>query len=184
MTKKALPTVSIKGTPYIPVKERVLYLANEVKDYSIHTNYWYYPERKLWVVKAELTLYKDKQNLYYSGLAQEIESDNYRDVNATSALENCETSAVGRACAMAGIGVLESGFGLASADEVQKAISRTPKEPCPLCNQPASFRSGVKNGREWKAVICPCNGSKFQFLDDKPKIDMESPTPPLDSLPY
>lgn len=75
----------------------------------------------MWVVKATLNLTKGENQYTYSGLAQEIESDNYRDVNHTSALENAETSAVGRACAMAGIGIDTA---IASADEVQKAINR------------------------------------------------------------
>lgn len=120
MTKK-LPTVDIKGKEYVQVKDRVLYLAEEIKDYSIETAYDYFPERKLWVVKAKLILKKDGKENTYTGLAQEIESDDYKDVNHTSALENAETSAVGRACAMAGIGVLDS---IASVDEMRKSENR------------------------------------------------------------
>jgi hypothetical protein len=112
-------TVKIKGKDYIPVSERLKYLASNFQ-YSLETNYDYFPERKMWVVKATLTIY-DGQVKTYSGLAQEIESSNYKEVNHTSALENAETSAVGRACAMAGIGI---DTGIASADEVSKAINR------------------------------------------------------------
>lgn len=112
-------TVKIKGKDYIPVSERLKYLASNFQ-YSLDTNYVYFPERKMWVVKAILTIY-DGQVKTYSGLAQEIESSNYKEVNHTSALENAETSAVGRACAMAGIGI---DTGIASADEVNKAINR------------------------------------------------------------
>lgn len=112
-------TVKIKGKDYIPVSERLKYLASNFQ-YSLDTNYDYFPERKMWVVKAILTIY-DGQVKTYSGLAQEIESSNYKEVNHTSALENAETSAVGRACAMAGIGI---DTGIASADEVSKAINR------------------------------------------------------------
>jgi hypothetical protein len=75
----------------------------------------------MWVVKATLTIANGSIISSYTGLAQEIESSNYKDVNHTSALENAETSAVGRACAMAGIGI---DGGIASAEEVQKAINR------------------------------------------------------------
>jgi hypothetical protein len=114
-------TVNIKGKPYVTVNERLKHIAANYH-YSINTEYTYYPERKMWVVKASLILFKDGVECSYTGLAQEVESDNYREVNFSSALENAETSAVGRACAMAGIGIDAS---IASADEVNKAINRS-----------------------------------------------------------
>ncbi len=113
-------TVKIKGKDYVPVHERIKWL-NENYEYNIQSDYQYYPERKMWVVKATLTIHGAERDYIYTGLAQEIESDNYREVNHTSALENAETSAVGRACAMANIGI---DTGIASADEVQKAVNR------------------------------------------------------------
>jgi hypothetical protein len=118
-------TIKIKGKDYVTVSERLKHLAENYK-YSINTDYQYFPERKMWVVKATLTIYKEQSEFVdnvhvYTGLAQEIESNNYKEVNHTSALENAETSAVGRACAMAGIGI---DGGIASAEEVNKAINR------------------------------------------------------------
>ena len=110
--------IQIKGKNYVQVKDRILALADDEKGYSIETDYEYFAERKMWVVKAKLSY----NGQVYTGLAQEIESDNYKEVNHTSALENAETSAVGRACAMAGIGVLDS---IASVDEINKANNRT-----------------------------------------------------------
>lgn len=115
-----MQTVKIKGKDYVPVHERIKWL-NENYEYNIQSDYQYYSERKMWVVKATLTIHGAERDYIYTGLAQEIESDNYREVNHTSALENAETSAVGRACAMANIGI---DTGIASADEVQKAINR------------------------------------------------------------
>lgn len=112
-----LKTIAIHGKEYVPVSERVKFLASQVKDnpYSIHTEYFYYPEEKrnLWVVKAVLTINENT----YTGMAQEVETTDIKKINTTSALENCETSAVGRACAMAGIGIIN---GIASADEMKK----------------------------------------------------------------
>lgn len=115
-----MQTVKIKGKDYVPVHERIKFL-NENYEYNINSDYEYYAERKMWVVKATLTIHGTERDYVYTGLAQEIESDNYREVNHTSALENAETSAVGRACAMANIGI---DTGIASADEVNKAINR------------------------------------------------------------
>jgi hypothetical protein len=115
-----MKAVSIKGKQYIPVSERLKFLSDNF-NYSIQSSYEYFPERKMWVVKAILRIEKGEDSYTYTGLAQEIESANYKEVNFTSALENAETSAVGRACAMAGIGI---DGGIASADEVKKAIVR------------------------------------------------------------
>ena len=113
-------TIKIKGKDYVTVSERLKHLAENYQ-YAINTDYKYFEERKMWVVKASLLIHKNGGVFEYTGLAQEIESNNYKEVNHTSALENAETSAVGRACAMAGIGI---DGGIASADEVNKAINR------------------------------------------------------------
>ena len=111
-----MQTVKIQGKDYVEVKERVLYLAEAYPlKYSIQTKVKYYPNEKMWVAKATLTI----DGMVYTGHAQEIIGDGY--INKTSALENAETSAVGRACAMAGIGVIGS---IASADEIHKAQNR------------------------------------------------------------
>ena len=141
MATRKLKTITIKGKEYVEVKERLLHLANQDDfDYSIETDYQYFEARKMWVVKAKLTMYKDDKAYVYTGLAQEIESDNYREVNYSSALENAETSAVGRACAMAGIGVIDS---IASVDEISKSRNRQPagtasaEQPQPTVQAPA-----------------------------------------------
>lgn len=120
--------IQIKGKDYVQVKDRILALSEE--SYSVETDYDYFPERKMWVVKAKLS-YRGE---VYTGLAQEVESDNYKEVNHSSALENAETSAVGRAFAMAGIGVLDS---IASVDEINKANNR-PKTYAP---QPQDYEA-------------------------------------------
>lgn len=111
-----MKTIKIHGKDYVPVSERVKFLAEDKdRPYSLETEYFYHPEekRKLWVVRATLTINGNT----YNGTAQEIESDDQKKINHTSALENCETSAVGRALAMAGIGIVDS---IASAEEMRK----------------------------------------------------------------
>jgi hypothetical protein len=115
-----MKTVNIKGKEYVPVSERIKYLAANFV-YSINTDYQYFPEQKMWVVKATLKIRKGEQVQVFTGLAQEVESANYKDVNHTSALENAETSAIGRCIAFMGVGV---DGGIASADEVSKAMAR------------------------------------------------------------
>jgi cobalamin biosynthesis Mg chelatase CobN len=116
-----MKTIQIKGKDYVTVNERIKFIADNFQ-YSIESNYEYFPEQKMWVVKATLYLIKDGVTYTYVGLAQEVESSNYKDVNHTSALENAQTSAIGRCAAFAAIGI---DGGIASADEVVKAINRT-----------------------------------------------------------
>ena len=116
-----MKTVNIKGKEYVEVHQRILHLSSDEFpfDYDIQTEYQFFESQKMWVVKATLNIYLENRKLTYTGLAQEIIGDGY--INKTSALENCETSAVGRACAMAGIGVID---GIASVDEINKAKAR------------------------------------------------------------
>lgn len=69
------------------------------------------------VVTMKATVYDDNGKIIASGLAQEKETSSF--INKTSFIENCETSAVGRALGFAGIGVDGS---MASAEEVANAI--------------------------------------------------------------
>lgn len=71
------------------------------------------------VFKAEV---KDKDGtVYATGYAREVRTDSSSFVNATSYVENCETSAWGRALANFGIGIDN---GIASAHEVVNAINQ------------------------------------------------------------
>ena len=61
-------------------------------------------------------------NIVSTGYAQEEKTTSF--VNETSFVENCETSAVGRALGFLGIGIKDS---IASADELVVAISNQKK---------------------------------------------------------
>lgn len=70
------------------------------------------------VMKATCGYYENGQAVVLgTGMAYEREGSS--NINKTSYIENCETSAVGRALGMAGIGVTTA---VASSEEVQNAI--------------------------------------------------------------
>lgn len=111
--------IKFKDKDYVQVKDRIQYLADNYEwQYMIETSYNWFPDEKMRVVRATLTI----GTCRYTWLAQEIEGSTY--INKTSALENAETSAVGRACAMAWIWVIDS---IASIDEINKAENRRNK---------------------------------------------------------
>jgi len=142
MSDKQLKNKAIKfrGSDYVQVKDRINYLStNHEWKYSIKTSYEYFSDNKTWVVKAILEL--DWQE--YHWLAQEIEWSSF--INKTSALENAETSAVWRACAMAGIWVIDS---IASIDEINKATNRPAKKKI-WATEMKAIEKAVK---EWKYI--------------------------------
>lgn len=107
--------IDIHGKKYVLVKDRVLAFNELYPEGSITTKLLSKPEDKLVVVKATVSIGDRK----FTGHSQaEVGGTG---VNATAALENAETSAVGRALAMLGIGVLDS---IASVDEINKASPR------------------------------------------------------------
>jgi hypothetical protein len=105
--------VNIRGKEYLTVAYRIKQFRVDHPDWQIHTDIIHMDDDRV-VVRAEIA---DSAGVTVaSGHAEERRSAS--QINQTSALENCESSAVGRALAFAGYG----GSEIASADEVQNAI--------------------------------------------------------------
>jgi len=68
-------------------------------------------------------VYDEQSNLLANGFAEEKENSTF--INKTSYIENCQTSAIGRALGICGYGIDVS---VASAEEVQNAIKNQEKE--------------------------------------------------------
>ena len=85
-------------------------------------------ENGICIFRASCGYYSDNGEPVHlsSGTAYEREGSTY--INKTSYIENCETSAVGRALGMAGFGIDTE---VASADEVANAIENQEKEKEP-----------------------------------------------------
>lgn len=108
--------IDIKGKKYVLVADRILYFNQEYPNGRIKTYLKSSPEAERVVIKAIVTPDVDNSQRCFTGYSQALWGDGY--INKTSAIENCETSAIGRALAMMGIGVIDS---LASVDEINKA---------------------------------------------------------------
>lgn len=106
--------VNIKGKNYVLVSDRVVYFNETYPNGSIESDYVL--EGKTYHFKALVIPDTDKPARKFTGHSQATIGDGM--VNKTAAMENAETSAIGRALAMMGIGVIES---IASADEINKA---------------------------------------------------------------
>lgn len=117
---ESIITTDIKGKEYAEVNQRIkafrmLYPKGTIKT-DIESN-----ENGVCVFRAGV--YTDDGQLLSTGTAYEKEDSSF--INKTSYIENCETSAVGRALGMAGFGIDTS---IASAEEVANAIENQTKK--------------------------------------------------------
>ncbi|MCX6780330.1 MAG: hypothetical protein NT034_04110 [Candidatus Magasanikbacteria bacterium] len=116
--------VKIQGKNYVLVADRIVFFNENYLNGSIKTELISPIESEYIIIKATVTPDTDKSERFFTGYSQVVKGVGY--INKTSALENAETSAVGRALAMLGIGVIES---VASADEINKARQAPPLHP-------------------------------------------------------
>lgn len=106
--------IKFKWKDYVLIADRVLYFNDVYENWCITTELVSYKDKQV-IVKA--IIYPEwPQGRYFTWYSQAIEWDWY--INKTSALENAETSAVGRALGLMWIGVIDS---IASIDEINKA---------------------------------------------------------------
>ena len=122
MSTYKFKTTNIRGKAYVEVNERIKFFRQE-------------DQYKNWGITTEFTLISADECMCRCcitnnegrriavGHAHEVKSAS--NINKTSYVENCETSAVGRALAMLGIGVDSS---IASANEVSDAIAKQEAE--------------------------------------------------------
>lgn len=152
---KRIRLVDIKGKLYAPVSERVKAFRSVYPDGTIETE-MLQNEDGVAVFRAAI---KAAGETLATGTAFERENGSY--INKTSYIENCETSAVGRALGFAGFGGIDCD--VASAEEVANAqLNDTARE---LINEPT-----VKALRS----ICDKNGwneSQVAQLYGKDRIE-------------
>lgn len=176
-----LTRTNIKGRQYIDVAQRIqgfweLYPQGRIVTEMVAD------DGKRCVFKAEVyDMAEGGAGLLATGHAYEVNSG--RGVNATSYIENCETSAVGRALGMLGIGSTDS---IASADEVMNAQQRqaqaakTAQKPAPA-PQPQQDPLKAAKVRLWHALqnyAAEHGGIADQLLEGvkkRPGAQMDSP---------
>ena len=112
---ESINTTNIKGKEYAEVNQRIKAFRMVFPEGSIETDLLS-NENGICIFKATVW---NGDTILGEGTAYEKENSSF--INKTSYIENCETSAVGRALGMAGFGIDTS---VASAEEVQNAISQ------------------------------------------------------------
>ena len=123
MNNYKFKTTNIRGKQYVEVNERIKFFRqeDEYKNWTISTEFTAL-DSEMCVCKCVIA--DPSQRVVATGHAHEERSSSH--INKTSYVENCETSAIGRALAMMGIGIDTS---IASANEVQDAIAKQEGEP-------------------------------------------------------
>ena len=108
---------------YEPVEVRLEKFIKDYPDFRISTELEVC-EKDRYIVKAYLFKTTQCSSAFSTGLAEEKVTD--RGVNQTSALENCETSAIGRALANAGYAAKGK---RPSREEMTKVVAAKPVKP-------------------------------------------------------
>ena len=121
---ESIRTTDIKGKEYAEVNQRIKAFRMVHPDGCIETEIVSL-ENGICVMRVEVS--DAEGNVLGTGTAYEKETSSY--INKTSYIENCETSAVGRALGMCGFGIDTS---VASYEEVDNAIQQQEK----MKNQP------------------------------------------------
>ncbi len=109
-----MPKVDIKGRKYATVASRVEAFRRHFPTATIETKLIHDDEQRV-IIQAQIRV---DSTLIATGFAEEFRGDGL--INATSALENAETSAIGRGLSAAGL----MGGEYASSFEVGNAISQ------------------------------------------------------------
>jgi hypothetical protein len=118
---KICSSIDVKGKDYVEVNQRIKAFRSICPGGSITTE-MLSNENGVCVFRA--TVCDEYMQILGTGTAYEKETSSF--INKTSYIENCETSAVGRALGMCGFGIDTS---IASAEEVQNAIKNQGEQP-------------------------------------------------------
>jgi hypothetical protein len=130
------------------------------------TEYGPGPDR--WVIRAEV--WRDMAEPFAAAIGWAEEAVTARGVNSTSALENCETSAVGRALANLGMG--GAGMPRPSAEEMAK-VERMKAEPVPTAEESLARidAAAASAGMDRAAATSKWRARNGVALEDLPQVD-------------
>ena len=123
MKEQKFETIDIKGKDYVTINQRVQYFRENYEGWAILTE-WIEVNGDMAICQAKIV--NPDGVIISTGTAMELKENGY--INKFSHIENCETSAVGRALGFMAIGVDTS---IASAEEVANAIKNQEKKDYP-----------------------------------------------------
>lgn len=160
---EAIQTTDIKGKEYAEVNQRIKAFRMLFPEGTIETNIVSL-ENGTCIIKATVS---NEGKILGTGIAYEKEGSTF--INKTSYIENCETSAVGRALGMCGLGI---DCAVRSAEEELNAqIQQEAESPITPVMLKAVRTSIEKNGYKEEKI---CEYFKLQKLEDMTVIQMRA----------
>jgi len=154
--------IDMKGKNYAMVPERVTAFRKLYPEGFIRTEILHNDGTTV-LMRSTVGYYREDgtEAILGTGMAQEIRGRGM--VNGTSHIENCETSAVGRALGMIGLGL--NGGGICSAEELANAMiaQQQMKEDEKLMAQPPIPPGGPVE----KSKTLPTEAQEFKPWEDK-----------------
>lgn len=155
---KLISTIDVKGKDYAEVNQRVKAFRSVHPDGSIVTEILSLADG---VCTMKATVMDKEGNILGTGHAQEKEGSTF--INKTSFIENCESSAWGRALGACGFGIDTS---IASAEEVLNAMANQDEPAKP--KKPTTKKTKVDDLSEQKAELV---GLCTEIVKDETKRD-------------
>lgn len=166
-----MKTINIKGKEYITVNERLKEFRNNFKDYSLTTEIIELGQDNC-TMKATIT--DDKGVVRATGFAREVIAKS--PINKFAFVENCETSAIGRALGNFGIGIDTA---ICTADELLMKLAQETNEKTPA-QKAAETRAknkatkeeveaGAKKAMDW--ALTQADNSIEIYSEDWKRID-------------
>ena len=145
---ETINTTNIKGKEYAEVNQRIKAFRMVYPHGTIGTEL-ISNENGICIFKATVG-YSENGVFFVLGTGTAYEKENSSFINKTSYIENCETSAVGRALGMAGFGIDTS---VASAEEVANAMTQQDSEKVIDKKMAESLNKAIDNAKITDDVV-------------------------------
>ena len=155
-----LKSIDVKGNSYIEINQRIKAFRMVYPQGFIHTE-MLSNENGVCVFRAQVGYANDEDVAIVLGTGTAYEKESSSFINKTSYIENCETSAVGRALGMCGFGIDVS---VASYEEVQNAINNQEQKAEPKAtDKQVSMIEDLYKDEELETI---CKRCKVENLKD------------------
>lgn len=154
---ETINTTDIKGKAYAEVNQRIKAFRMVYPDGGIRTQ-MISNENGVCIFEARVFITESDGSVRLLGTGHAYEKEDSSFINKTSYIENCETSAVGRALGMCGFGI----DAVASVEEVQNAQMNQNKKATPV---QIETLSKVYTGDNLKRLL---DANKISKIEDLP----------------
>lgn len=146
----SIVTVDVKDKPYATVTERIKAFRKLYPEGFICTDILS-NENGVCIIKATVGFVNENGERQVLGTGTAYEKENSSFINKTSYIENCETSACGRALGMCGLGIDTD---VASAEEVKTAILQQEAEKHITAEKRKALEKSCKDDGIPESYIC------------------------------